>query len=394
MRQSLLLGALAEVAELHLAMFDLDVNAAPPFPAKLTPLPAPPHTKPGTLGLLLGDLSSPLPRMVRGYDLSGPRTAVANLRPESFDAMVAFRIDFAHWAGVLDHPRLILDIDDPEHIRAQRRIIATTGHNGDWRTRLDLAKLRRFEHQAVAKAQISFVCQENDRKGWPRQPLVVPNCVQVPSSPPRNVTEPKLIFVGNCAAGDTSPNVDAVRYFLREIWPLVQRQVPAARFEIVGAVSETVRAAAAAASHVTVRGFVENLDDVYATASASVVPIRFGTGTRVKIIDAFAHACPVVSTTAGAEGIDAVPGRDLELADAPAEFAAHCAALLMDAAAQHRIGWAGYALASQRYDRQAQKRRLAEIFNRFLASADPASAGAQNRDAANRHGGDKAAACA
>src|SRR5258706_3550142 len=124
--------------------------------------------------------------MIRGYALSASRPGVAALTPAAFDAIFAFRVDFAHFAGVLDHPRLILDIDDAEHIRWQRRIRATTGHDGDWRTQRDLSKLREFELAAVARAKLAFVCQENDQNGWTTSPQIVPNAIDVPANPQRN----------------------------------------------------------------------------------------------------------------------------------------------------------------------------------------------------------------
>ncbi len=125
-RQNVFLRALADVAdELHLAMFDGDTAAPPPFARSLTPLPRPARRRPGRARQLLGrpDLA-PAPH-VRGFDLTATRAAVAALKPDSFDAVFAYRIDFAHYAGVLTHRRLILDVDDPEHVRAARRAATT-----------------------------------------------------------------------------------------------------------------------------------------------------------------------------------------------------------------------------------------------------------------------------
>ena len=263
----------------------------------------------------------------------------------------SFRIDFGYFAGVLDHPRLILDIDDPEHLRGLRRI-QMTGGTGDHRTLRDLEKLRAFERAAVAKAKLAFVCQENDRGGCGTSPEVVPNCVQIIENPRRNVSKPIVLFVGNCAGGATTPNVDAVLFFLTDIWPKILAAVPDAEFQLVGAASDTVRSAAANVPRVHLRGFVDDLADVYSAAAISIAPIRFGTGTRIKILEAFAHACPVVSTLAGAEGIEAVPGKEIELAVGAEDFAEQAISLLRDAtAAEKNRSW-GICVGSARLQRK------------------------------------------
>jgi glycosyltransferase involved in cell wall biosynthesis len=370
-RQDLFLRALAEVADLHLAMFDADPANPPAFACPMTSLPSPPRRSASKIQRLWDDLLSPQPRMIRGYDLAPARAAVASLDPDGFDAVFAYRIDFAHFAGVLNHPRLLLDIDDAEHLRWQRRILTTTGHDGDWRTRGDLLKLRDFEVNAVAGAKLAFVCQENDQNGWATAPQIVPNCVDLPTNPQRRPTRPRLLFVGNCAGGPTSPNVDAVRYFLADIWPIILKAVPDAEFQIIGNVSESVRAAAAGVRNVQLSGFVPDLTDAYAQASISIAPIRFGTGTRVKILEAFAHACPVVSTLPGAEGIAAVPGQEIEFGLDAKDFAARCIELLNDRATAERLGQAAHALAARFYDRKVQHHRVAKILTDFLSDGDP-----------------------
>src|ERR1700761_2928392 len=110
-RQSLFLGALSQVADLHLAMFDCDPTNAPAHAKQLTALGPLKRTQGSRFSNLADDFLNPLPRMFRGSDLAPARQLVKDLKPESFDAIFSFRIDFGHFAGVLDHPRLILDID-------------------------------------------------------------------------------------------------------------------------------------------------------------------------------------------------------------------------------------------------------------------------------------------
>ena len=362
-RQNLFLGALRQVAHLHVALFDCPTK--PDEVQDFTQLTSPKKTKSSRLKTLVADYVDPLPRMMRGYDLAEPRKQIQSLNPGDFDAVFSYRIDFGHFAGVLDHPRLILDIDDPEHIRSIRRL-QSMKVKIDSRTQKDLEKLKKFERVAVAGAKLAFVCQENDRRGWEAPPEVVPNCVQVSANPARLATRSIVLFVGNCAGGTSSPNVDAVLFFLSDIWPKILQAVPDAKFHLVGAASDTVRLAIASVPGAKLCGFVENLADVYAESSLSIAPIRFGTGTRIKILEAFGYAVPVVSTVQGAEGIDAVPGKQIELAEQAADFADRIIELLKDPTRAEAIGQAGYALAQLKYDSIAQQQLLIARFNHFL----------------------------
>ena len=374
-RQSVFLRGLADAAdELHLAMFDCDAgDPPPPYARALTPLPRPARRPPGPVAGRLADRRSSVPRMFRGYDLAGPRAVVAGLGPDTFDAVFAYRIDFAHYAGVLGHRRLILDVDDPEHLRLFRLSLANGTADSDGQTANDLVKLRRFERDAERRAALAFVCQPNDARGWIARPEVVPNTVALPRSPARRTGRPVVLFVGNCGGSVGSANVDAVRHFLADIWPAVRAAVPEAEFHVVGAAGDAVRAAASGVDGAQVLGFVDDLTDAYATASVSVAPIRFGTGTRIKILEAMAHACPVLSTPLGAEGIEAVVGREIEIAVWDADFATRCVTMLCERDAAERIGAAGRLVAERLYDADAQRRRLAERFTRFLSPADAAA---------------------
>ena len=367
-RQQLFLRALSEVADVTLAMFDCDPTKPEPTGRPITAIPSPTRKSPGRWSTIAQDVFGDTPRMLRGYSLDGPRSAVARLNPSGFDFVFAYRIDFGHFAGVLGQPHLLLDVDDPEHTRWKRRIEATTGGDGDWRTRRDLAALCKFEHDAVANAVLSFVCQENDTHGWAIPPAVVPNVIRRVINPQRTPIPGRVLFVGNCAGGAATPNGDAVRFFLTDIWPSVLKEMPTARFVIAGAVGDYVKSLVASARNATALGFVEDLSLEYASSALAVAPIRFGTGTRIKILEAFAHACPVLSTLSGAEGIEAIPGREIELATDADDFACRCVELLRNDTMRESIGAGGYALAARTYDADVQHERLVEMLR---ATIDP-----------------------
>jgi glycosyltransferase involved in cell wall biosynthesis len=123
------------------------------------------------------------------------------------------------------------------------------------------------------------------------------------------------------------PNTDAVNFFCREVFPLVIRQTPGARLRLVGNNEAAVRKWSRD-RRIEVTGYVRDLGLEIGRAMVSVCAIRFGVGIQNKVLEAMACGTPVVSTSLGNRGVEAVPGRDIEVADTPAGFAEKIVALL------------------------------------------------------------------
>ena len=137
-------------------------------------------------------------------------------------------------------------------------------------------------------------------------------------NPPAATAKPSILFVGSM---DYHANIDGVTWFTREIWPEIAEKHPELEFVIAGRnPSGAVRALAS--EQVRVTGTVEDVRPFYASAVAVVVPLRVGSGTRLKILEAMAAGVPVVSTRLGVEGIDATHNIHLLLADNRAEMVA------------------------------------------------------------------------
>ncbi|MCJ7725670.1 MAG: glycosyltransferase [Acidimicrobiia bacterium] len=139
--------------------------------------------------------------------------------------------------------------------------------------------------------------------------------------------EGSLVFTGNLAY---PPNVDAVRWFVEEILPLVRAEVPGVRLSVVGAdpLPEVRRLAEDPAVEVT--GRVPDLRPYLDRAQVAIDPLRVGAGLQNKVLEGLSMGVPMVVTTVANEGIGAEPGRHLLVADAPAEFAAAIVSLLGD----------------------------------------------------------------
>jgi glycosyltransferase involved in cell wall biosynthesis len=159
------------------------------------------------------------------------------------------------------------------------------------------------------------------------------------------------------------PNVEGVAWFAREVFPAIRQRRPATRFLIVGSrPPASIRRLATGDSGVVVTGYVAELEPFLRQSAVLVVPLHAGSGMRVKILEAFARGIPVVSTTIGAEGIDARPGEHLLIADEPAAFAEAVGRLLREPDAGERLARAARRLVEARYDWRTALRGLDRIY--------------------------------
>ena len=193
---------------------------------------------------------------------------------------------------------------------------------------LQAARMERFERSVFARAQSVIVVSENDRKlalSWgARHTWLVANGVPSDfcrdSLPDRRDASKDLLFLGSL---DWFPNVDAIRFFLADIFPLVRMQDRDVTLSIVGRRPDVaLRKLIDSVDGATLVGEVPDVRPHLCRAAAVIVPLRIGGGTRIKILEAMAAGKIVVSTSIGAEGLEVDHDVHLLIADSPAEFAA------------------------------------------------------------------------
>jgi glycosyltransferase involved in cell wall biosynthesis len=259
---------------------------------------------------------------------------------------------------------LFFDLDDIEHVTWFRRLLRDPGWPAERLQLLQVPRLMLAEIQAIRLAAATFVCSEADRRYLARFPgtdhvQTVPNSVNFPPLDDSDASEPLVLFVGTMGY---QPNIQAVDLLVQEIWPAVRAQVPAARLVVIGPCRELTASYHSADQSVTFTGFVDDLRSWYRRARVVCCPIRHGGGTRVKIIEAAAHAKAIVSTRLGAEGLNFEDGREIILRDAPAQLAAACVRLLVDPQVAAKLGKAALHKAHGTYERGAVVDQLAGIF--------------------------------
>ena len=239
--------------------------------------------------------------------------------------------------------------------------------------RWEAFRMRRYEQAAVARFHHVIAVSEEDRRLMssmtaPEKISVAPTGVDLSAFRQvanQRAESPLVVFIGSM---DWEPNIDGVEYFCREVWPRVLRELPQARFRIVGRNPHPrVRRLTEDAS-VEVTGSVPSITEHLAHAAVVVVPLRVGGGTRLKIYEAMAAGRAIVSTTVGAEGLEVSTGEDIVLADTAADFTTAVLTLLRDDVHRERIAQ-GAAATAARFDWPVVVRQFEESLERAMTSA-------------------------
>ena len=241
---------------------------------------------------------------------------------------------------------------------------------------LEAKRMRKYEGELVRSSDFVLVVSEADRRSLleaaasgagiatdPGNVLTVPIAVDTDTlrPAPRPSGSFNILTLGTL---HYPPNADGIRWFLREIFPLIKRQVPEATLTIVGKnpPRDLFGMAARYAGDVSITGYVPRLEPYLNRSAVLVVPVRVGGGMRVRILEALAFAIPTVTTTVGLEGIDAIPGEHVLVGDEPHVFASHVVSLLRDEFAQATLSENGRRLAEARYDRHRVLKKLDLIY--------------------------------
>jgi len=301
---------------------------------------------------------APTPRMLDGTRAVAQevRRALQGFRLEEFDLIQVEHVKAGLWLrGIAAQvPRLLVCLDiasvlarrEFEH---QRWLEGRLAAFAEWR------KVQRYERRIAQTFDNCVVMSEVDQAALRAldssvRTWVVPNGVDTghfQPADPESVEADSMVFTGTMFWG---PNVDATIHFCGDILPLIQRQYSGVRLTIVGAEpTEAVRRLGEQRG-VTVTGSVKDVRQYIGRAAVVIAPIRLGSGTRLKILEAMAMGKAVVSTSVGCEGLEVTPGKDIEVADSPEAFAVAVCRLLGDSARRRALGEAGRRLVTDRYD--------------------------------------------
>jgi len=274
-----------------------------------------------------------------GQILSSSRPQYANTYPveiikpvfmqmicsEEYDVIVFEHLFLVELCAYLNNrPALLIEHNVESDLAAQKARRATNPIHGI-RDFINWYLLFRFEKHWLKKFPICVAVSPEDAKrigeiAPGRNVIVVPNGVDTEYFKPigNNRNHKNIIFFGSLRYG---PNIDALEWFCYDIWPTIYETQRSACFEIIGLQPSGRVEKLSSLPGVLVTGFVPDIRPKLWDSVLTVVPLRIGGGTRLKILEAMAAECPVISTTIGAEGLDIEPGNHLLVADTRKVFA-------------------------------------------------------------------------
>lgn len=247
--------------------------------------------------------------------------------------------------------------------------------------RIEAARMRRAEQAAGRRSAVATVCSAVDgatlRQMCPDLPVVVvPNTIDIASfcsSAAETISSPPTVLFQGVM--DWYPNRDAVEFFVAQIWPAVRARLPQARFLIAGRNPPADwRQRWSATDGIEVTGTVPDLAPYVRAATVVAVPLRIGSGTRIKILEAAAARRPVVSTSVGAEGLEFQPGKEILIADAPDEFAAAVIELLANSERRAQMAQAAYAVVCEHYSQASVTAAMRQALSHVRSVAAQTSA--------------------
>lgn len=366
----------ARLRDYHLA-HQLARNATVDYVGLRAPADAPAATLPESAGFrqiilerepgytpakLVGGLLGPLPVTLRNFWSPQVAAQIRQMLGEQFYDVV--QIEGVHLAPYVEvirqaSPRTRINADwhNIESELMWRYAEGATGAR-NWPKRLYAQRtaslIERCENTLLERCDLHTVVSAREKeKLLQRRPgarvEVVPNGVDVTNFSAvdrRRAQARNLIFVGSM---DYHANIDAVCWFVSEVWPAIRARGEGWKLQIVGR-NPTPAVSALAASDVIVTGTVADVRDYYAEATALVVPLRVGGGTRLKILEAMAAGVPVISTALGAEGIDCENGIHIRIENFSAGFCESIAEISVRPELYQRLAEQAKVLVNERYD--------------------------------------------
>ena len=313
------------------------------------------------------------PFLVERDDLRPMQELVDKLvQEEHFDCIHADQLTMVQFAlrGAASasgkKPKVIMDAHN-----AVWTIVERMAENARWFLKpvlkIEAKRVKRYEGELLKTVDHVLAVTEIDRvgleqamesfngngKGHPAPITVVPIAVDTQQLQPiqRKPGSKNIVTLGTL---HYPPNADGIRWFLNQVFPLIRQRVPEATLTIIGKnpPRDFLDTAAQNPESIKITGYVPDLAPYLQESTLMVVPVRAGGGMRVRILEAFSYAMPVVTTTIGLEGIQGVPEKDVLVADTTTDFANRVIQLLENPDLQQKLSTNGRQLAETKYDWQ------------------------------------------
>lgn len=324
-------------------------------------------------------LVSPIPRRILARDWTPARAELHSLSREPYDLAWYSHVDSLVGLGGVPARATVLDADNLEdmrlrslgraHLRGLAAALDPRRATPALQTELlyrakglfqthEAPRWERLQRRLSGQVDAMVVCSELDRQRLgASNAVVIPNGYDDPGRRPELRSGNVMAMVG---ALHYPPNAEGARFFVRDVLPRVRARIPDATVRLIGR-HDGQLSDLDGMEGVEIRGEVEDIVEEITRARVSVVPLRAGSGTRLKVLEGFACRVPVVSTPIGCEGLGAVAGRHLLVAEDPSGFAESCARLLSDDGLHDSITREARSLFESHYQWSDIHRRIGEL---------------------------------
>jgi sugar transferase (PEP-CTERM/EpsH1 system associated) len=318
------------------------------------------------------NLVSFTPLLARRFASREARRTIRELvEKRKIDCIIAEALLVGEYARPFRGAYRVLDAHNIEFMRARGRSRTTRHPLKRLAYGLVAARLARYERRILRDFDLVLACSETDRRVFEKvapglRVVTVPNTVDIELFRPV-LSRPAgrtVVFTGTLWY---EPNADAARWLAEKIFPLVLKEAADATLLIVGDDPPAAVRALGRRPGVRVVGPVEDIRPWLERAAAYVAPVRMGSGTRQKLLDAMALGLPVVTTRKGCEGLDVADGEHLLLAETPEEFRDRILDLLRDEVLWTRLGAGGRRLIEEKYSRRAALAAAAALWREVEA---------------------------
>lgn len=310
------------------------------------------------------------------YDSEGLRSRIqALLREQRFDLVHCNSLDLEGYLPLCEGIPLVCAHLDVESAFWRRRARVEGSVPRRWYYGFQAGRMEERERKWSRRAALNVMVSEADGAGlealcpgarW----TVVPNGVDVDEFRPQASQDRGIAYIGGTSWG---PNLDALRFFCEDILPHLGDSEAVRPVRWVGSASTREQRYFRERYGVELTGYVDDVRPAMREALCHIVPLRAGGGTRLKILNSWSMAKPVVSTSIGCEGLEAVDGENILIRDDPREFAAAVVALASDATLRRHLGENARRIAVERYSWEVIGRSMLSTYRELVVrgSADP-----------------------
>jgi len=312
---------------------------------------------------------SPWPRHhIQTFSPEMRNLVASEIEAGEFDLCIAFQFGTVRY--LVGYKQIAKVFEEAELTTVKEKASRQTNPLLKLRCQLTWWKSRWFVRRVLREFDLCTVVSEQERSHIlecvPDYPVaVIPNGVDLDFyDGDFGVPEPgTLVFSGVLTY---SANFDAMRFFLKDIYPLIKAVRPDVTLRVTGKTEGVPIQTLPRRDGVVFTGYLDDIRPCVAQSQVSVVPLRVGGGTRLKILEAMALGTPVVSTSKGAEGLDVTPGENILIADEPAEFADAVLHLLDDERLRARLAANGRRLVREKYDWERIGRKLERLLQEVM----------------------------